>query len=110
GASAARRPAPRSRLRDRVRGRRLPCDARARRRGRQRGRVQRCFPKEIRRMSVDATAGAVSPRAAGAEVIAGGDVRRRDTAGLLFARISVLSALGAMAWLLGGCILLLAVG
>jgi hypothetical protein len=59
-------------------------------------------------MSVDATAGAVGPRAAGAEVIAGGDVRRRDTAGLLFARISVLPALGAMAWLLGGFILLLA--
>jgi hypothetical protein len=59
-------------------------------------------------MSVDATAGAVSPRAAGAEVIAGGDVQRRDTAGLLFARISVLPTLGAMAWLLGGFILLLA--
>jgi hypothetical protein len=37
-----------------------------------------------------------------------GDVQRRDTAGLLFARISVLPALGAMAWLLGGFILLLA--
>jgi hypothetical protein len=59
-------------------------------------------------MSVDATAGAVSPRAAGAEVIAAGDMQRRDTAGLLFARISVLPALGAVAWLLGGFILLLA--
>lgn len=59
-------------------------------------------------MSVDAAAGAVSPRAAGAEVIAGGDVQSRDTAGVLFARISVLPALGAMAWLLGGFILLLA--
>jgi hypothetical protein len=59
-------------------------------------------------MSVDATAGAVSPRAAGAEAIAGGDAQSRDTVGLLFARISVLPALGATAWLLGGFILLLA--
>jgi len=59
-------------------------------------------------MSVDATAGAVSPRAAGADVIAAGDRQRRDPAGLLLARISVLPALGAMAWLLGGFILLLA--
>ncbi|WP_300613800.1 hypothetical protein [Trebonia sp.] len=59
-------------------------------------------------MSVDATAGAVSPGAAGADVIAGSDVQSRDTVGLLFARISVLPALGAMAWLLGGFVLLLA--